>query len=137
VRQRYGFIVAGYVLMPEHVHLLINEPPVSTLSVVLQALKQQTSKKLKHPSQQHFWQPRYYDFNVYTAAKTVEKLKYMHQNPVRRALAEKPQDWPWSSYGHYATGQEGTVEIESGWTSWKREQNAKRQAKIRESHPAL
>jgi putative transposase len=61
----------------------------------------------------------------------------MHQNPVRRALAEKPQDWPWSSYGHYATGQEGTVEIESGWTSWKREQNAKRQAKIRESHPAL
>jgi putative transposase len=74
VRERYRFVIAGYVLMPEHVHLLTNEPPISTLSVVLQALKQQTSKKLKHPSQPQFWQPRYYDFNVYTAAKTVEKL---------------------------------------------------------------
>jgi putative transposase len=111
--------------MPEHVHLLTNEPPNSTLSIVLQALKQQTSKNLKHPSQQHLWQPRYYDFNVRTAAKTAEKLKYMHRNPVRRGLAEKPEDWPWSSYRHYATGQEGTVEIESEWTNWKREQKAK------------
>jgi putative transposase len=125
VRKRYGFVVVGYVLMPEHVHLLTNEPPISTLSVFLQALKQQTSKNLKHPSQQHLWQPRYYDFNVRTAAKTVEKLKYMHRNPVRRGLTEKPEDWPWSSYRHYATGQEGTVEIESEWTNWKREQKSK------------
>jgi putative transposase len=125
VRQSYGFVVAGYVLMPEHVHLLTNEPPFSTLSVVLQVLKQQTSKKLKQTSQRQFWQSRYYDFNVYTAAKTVEKLKYMHRNPVRRGLVEKPEDWPWSSFRHYATGQEGTVEIESGWTSYKREQRAK------------
>jgi putative transposase len=125
VRQRYGFVVAGYVLMPEHVHLLTNEPRISTLSVVLQVLKQQTSKKLKQPSPRQFWQTRYYDFNVYTADKTVEKLKYMHRNPVRRGLVEKPEDWPWSSFRHYATGQEGTVEIESGWTSYKREQKAK------------
>jgi hypothetical protein len=71
------------------------------------------------------WQPRYYDFNVYTAARTVEKLKYLHRNPVRRGLVEKPEDWRWSSCRYYATGQEGTVEIESGWTSWKREQKAK------------
>jgi len=74
--------------MPEHVHLLTNEPQISTLAVALQVLKQQTSRKLKSPATAHFWQRRYYDFNVYTTAKTIEKLKYMHRNPSRRGLAE-------------------------------------------------
>jgi putative transposase len=125
VRLRYGFVVAGYVLMPEHVHLLTNEPRLSTLAVALQVLKQQTSRKLKRTAVTHFWQRRYYDFNVYTAAKTIEKLKYMHRNPVRRGLVAKPEEWPWSSYRHYATGWKGTVEIESHWTSHERERKAK------------
>jgi hypothetical protein len=66
----------------------------------------------------------------------VEKLKYMHRNPVCRGLVEKPEDWPWSSFRHYATGQEGTVEIESGWTSHKVSKMQNRQADIRESHPS-
>ena len=98
VRQRYGLVVAGYVLMPEHVHLLTNEPHLSSLAVVLQVLKQETSRKLKPPEQTQFWQRRYYDFNVYSEAKTVEKLKYMHRNPVRRRLVTKPEDWPPPSY---------------------------------------
>jgi putative transposase len=121
LRLRYGFVVAGYVLMPEHVHLLTNEPAISTLAVAIQVLKQQTSRKLKSPATTHFWQRRYYDFNVYTAAKTIEKLKYMHRNPVRRGLVAKPEDWRWSSFRHYATGERGTVEIESHWTSRERE----------------
>ena len=68
-----------------------------------------------------FWQARYYDFNVFTEEKRVEKLRYMHRNPVKRGLVEKPNDWPWSSFRHYQTGIEGTVEIESGWTGWRRE----------------
>jgi putative transposase len=63
--------------------------------------------------------------STYTAAKMVGKLKYMHWDPVRRGLVDKPEDWPWSSFRHYATGQEGTVEIESGGTSDQREQRAK------------
>src|SRR5665213_260657 len=47
VRLRYGFVVAGYVLMPEHVHLLVGEPAVSSLATAVQVLKQQTSRKLK------------------------------------------------------------------------------------------
>lgn len=125
VRQRYGFVVAGYVLMPEHVHLLTNEPRISSLAVALQVLKQETSRILKSPGQTQFWQRRYYDFNVYTEAKTVEKLKYMHRNPVRRGLVAKPEDWPWSSLHHYATAEPGTVEIESEWTARKRELEAK------------
>jgi putative transposase len=120
VRQRYGFVVAGYVLMPEHVHLLVGEPRRSSLSVALQVLKQQTSRKLKGRGKVQFWQRRYYDFNVWSEEKRVEKLRYMHRNPVTRGLVTKPEDWKWSSFRHYATGQVGVVEIESQWTAFRR-----------------
>jgi putative transposase len=119
-RIQYGFLVAGYVLMPEHVHLLVGEPHRSSLSVALQVLKQQTSRILKQRGSVQFWQRRYYDFNVHSEEKRVEKLKYMHRNPVKRGLVEKPEDWPWSSFRHYATGHIGVVEIESEWTAFRR-----------------
>ncbi len=120
VRLRYGFVVAGYVLMPEHVHLLVGEPQRSTLSVALQVLKQQTSRKLKAPGEIRFWQRRYYDFNVWSEEKRIEKLRYIHRNPVTRGLAARPEDWPWSSFRHYATGLTGVVEIESEWVAFRR-----------------
>ena len=123
LRRRYGFVVAGYVLMPEHVHLLLGEPLVRPLSVALQVLKQETSRKLKEKAEAPFWQPRYYDFNVHNELKRVEKLQYMHRNPVKRGLVAKPEDWPWSSFVHYATGKMGTVEVESEWTARRREKN--------------
>ena len=43
---------------------------------------------------EHFWQPRYYDFNVWSSAKRTEKLKYIHRNPVARGLVERPEDGP-------------------------------------------
>ncbi len=119
-RRHYGFWVAGYVIMPEHVHLLVSEPERGTLAVALQALKQSVARRLIG-DQEHFWQARYYDFNVYTKKKRVEKLRYMHRNPVKRGLALEPQDWRWSSFCHYLTGAEGVVEIESEWTGRKRE----------------
>ena len=103
-RRRCGFAIAGYVLMPEHVHLLAGEPRRSMLAVVLQVLKQRTSRKLKARGAVQFWQRRYCDFNVWNEAKRVEKLRYMHRNPVKRGLVEKPEHWPWSSFRHYATG---------------------------------
>ena len=120
VRARYCFVVAGYVVMPEHVHLLVGEPSRSSLSIALQVLKLQTSRKLKQRGEVQFWQHRYYDFNVWSEEKRVEKLRYIHRNPVRRGLVEKPEDWPWSSFRHYATGQPGVVEIESQWTAFRR-----------------
>jgi putative transposase len=132
VRRWYGFDVKGYVVMPEHVHLLLSEPERGSLRVVIQMLKQITAQKLR-PSTvglresglsdlpKRFWQVRYYDFNVRTARKQIEKLRYLHRNPVKRGLVEKPEDWLWSSFNHYATGVEGVVEIESEWTGRKRE----------------
>ncbi len=60
-----------------------------------------------------FWQERFYDFNVYRDGKVKEKLNYMHANPVIRGLVEHPRDWSWSSWGHYAKGEKGLVEIDT------------------------
>ena len=123
VRRCYGLVVAGYVLMPEHVHLVVGEPLVSSLSTALQVLKQKTSRKLKKKGEAQFWQRRYYDFNIHNPEKTAEKLRYMHRNPAKRGLVERPEQWEWSSFVHDATGKMGTVEIETEWTARRREAN--------------
>ena len=123
LRRRHQFYLFGYVLMPEHVHLLLTEPKLHRLDNTLRALTGQTSKLLKGPRSQ-FWQTRYYDFNVFTQPKFVEKLRYIHRNPVRRGLVEKPEDWPWSSFRHWSTGEPGPAEIESHWTYSRRERAA-------------
>jgi putative transposase len=124
VRQWYRLYVFGYVVMPEHVHLLVSEPERRKLSVAVQMLKQNVGHELRQfAGRTPFWQVRYYDFNVWTERKHVEKLRYMHQNPVERGLVEDPEDWEWSSFSHYLTGVAGVVEIESHWTSVRRNQN--------------
>ncbi|SRR5258708_5567109 len=118
VRRRYSMAVLGYVVMPEHVHLLVNEPKRGPLDRAIQALKISVSRRRP---QRPFWQAWYYDFNVHSAEKTTEKLRYLHRNPVARGLVNKPEEWPWSSYLHYQSGVEGTVQIESFWTASRRE----------------
>ena len=122
LRRRHGFYLFGYVLMPEHVHLLLGEPKLHSLATTLSVLKRETSKLLKG-DRPRFWQTRYYDFNVFTQDKFVEKIEYIHGNPVTRGLADKPEDWPWSSSRHWSTGEPGRIEIESHWT-WTRRERA-------------
>ncbi len=125
VRRRYRFAVIGYVVMPEHVHLLLSEPERGNPSVVMQALKQGFARRLlrqmrsRDPRQGdlwspaleegHIWQRRFYDFVVFTEHKRAEKLNYMHQNPVKRGLVLEPQQWVWSSFRHYEYGERGAV----------------------------
>jgi putative transposase len=118
MRLRYDFVVCGYVVMPEHVHLLVGEPKDVLLSKAIQALKLSVSVRRK---ERPFWQARYYDFNVRNERKRVEKLRYMHRNPVKRGLVDAPEQWAWSSFRHYSTGVESAVEIESFWTAARRE----------------
>ena len=107
-RSRYNFEIHGYVLMPEHVHLLLTEPTEHPLSKAIGALKLSVSKQTDtHP----FWQPRYYDFNVFTESKRTEKLHYMHANPVTRGLVAVPEDWPHSSHRHYTTGDPTPIHL--------------------------
>jgi putative transposase len=130
VRTRYGFRLFGYVVMPEHVHLLISEPRRGTPSIVLQVLKQKVSRALRRglrktreqlalqfgyeePIAPAFWQRRFYDFNVWTTKKVMEKLEYMHENPVKRKLVLRAGDWPWSSWSHYAKRGRGLIAIDA------------------------
>jgi len=129
LRERYEFSLVGYVVMPEHVHLLIGEPARGTPSTVVQVLKQRVSRRLRHkrrvPAGQlrlrfgadedphrQFWQRRFYDFNVWSLKKRVEKLHYMHMNPLKRKLVDHPKDWPWSSFSFYANKSTGLIRID-------------------------
>jgi putative transposase len=89
IRLRYDFVACGYVVMPEHAHLLVSEPKKALLSKAIQALKLSVSVQSR---ERPFWQARYYDFNVHNEEKRVEKIRYMHRNPVKRGLVEKPED---------------------------------------------
>jgi putative transposase len=131
VRARHEFLLVCYVVMPEHMHLLMSEPSKLTPSRVLQVLKQRVSREMrgkrrgvstgqlgmKFPEPEgelrRFWQRRFYDFNVWSREKKKEKLEYMHANPVKRKLARHPQDWPWSSYSFYASGEAGLISIDA------------------------
>jgi putative transposase len=113
VRSRHGFALLGYVVMPEHVHLLISEPRTGTPSKVLQVLKQSVSRDSDLCESIAFWQRRFYDFNVWSGKKVFEKLEYMHDNPVKRRLVAHPKDWPWSSWSHYARAERGLIAIDS------------------------
>jgi putative transposase len=130
VRDRYGFLLVGYVVMPNHIHLLISEPEKGTPSTVMQVLKQRVSRSMRGRRKRRageqlrlpfggseslprqFWQRRFHDFNVWSHKKRVEKLGYMHFNPVKRRLAHDPKHWPRSSYSHYAKGEKGLVRID-------------------------
>jgi putative transposase len=58
---------------------------------------------------------RYYDFNVRTERKRIEKLRYIHRNPVTRGLVASPEEWPWSSFRQYAMGINGAVSVLVPW----------------------
>jgi len=130
VRSRYEFLLVGYVIMPEHVHLLISEPRKGNPSKVLQVLKQKVSPALRKQRRKPvlrqlplefaasetdalvFWQRRFYDFNVWSSEKLKEKLDYMHANPVARRLVAHPKDWPWSSWAYYVKGEDGVIRVD-------------------------
>ena len=75
---------------------------------------------------------------MHNPKKRIEKLRYLHRNPVSRGLVDKPEDWEWSSFRHYATGMEGVVEIESDWTARQRERmGIPLRVKVRNPGPTL
>jgi putative transposase len=127
LRTRLGFKIFGWVLMPEHFHLLIWPSESADPSRIVQSLKERTAiyilknlrdhqghtwcrkmlGRLTLPStvQLHgpgrVWQRRFYDLNVWSEKKRREKITYMHNNPVKRGLVSSPDQWPWSSCMFY------------------------------------
>jgi putative transposase len=128
VRRKYRLVVVGYVVMPEHFHLLISEPAKADPSVVIQALKLGVVRRLFFSRRKktksanlslfedggpvRFWQHRFYDFNVWSRRKRIEKLRYIHRNPVTRGLVDTPDQWRWSSFRFYAYQETGPLRVD-------------------------
>jgi putative transposase len=148
MRRKFVVFVYGYVVMPEHVHLLLSEPKVKVLDDAMHWLKLAFAKRWKSLqrtdgvaplalaptmasteeegrergiSPGRFWQKRSFDRNVRDAREFSNELDYIHLNPVKRGLVKEPQEWKWSSYRHYSLREIGPVEIESEWTARDRE----------------
>jgi putative transposase len=127
VRRRFQLRVYGYVVMPEHVHLLLSEPAGGTLPAAMQLLKTKVSVKARKAGRRSagempFWQARYFDHNVRNHAGFATQLRYIHRNPVKRGLCLAPEHWPSSSFRAWALGEMGAVEIENDWTARRREE---------------
>jgi len=129
-RRRYGLRVYGFVLMPEHVHLLLSEPDRGTLARALQSLKSASARMARAPNRNvephaAFWQARYYDRYMRDWDEFSGTLRYIHRNPLKRGLCASSEQWPWSSFRHYITGADVGVEIESKWTARARQPQAR------------
>src|SRR6266498_3325097 len=120
-RRKYRFVVHGYVVMPEHFHLLIAEPEVGDPSVVMKVIKERFSRALhkNESGEARIWQKRLYDFNLWSDRKRIEKLRYMHRNPVKRGLVDSPEEWKWSSFRAYLNGEAGLVRV--NFQEWRLE----------------
>ena len=123
-REKMDFDLWAYVIMPEHVHLLIRPRQVKyQMKRILAALKRPVSSQAKAylistdntpwlrrltvrkgaKEVFRFWQPGGgYDENLWDDRPILEVIDYIHANPVRRGLVEQPTDWPWSSARFWA-----------------------------------
>ena len=128
MRNRYRFAVIGYVVMPEHVHLMVSEPQIANPSTVVQAVKLGFARRVltrdSSSTPHHVWLHRFYDFNLRSQRKEIEKLKYIHRNPVVRGLVQEPGQWQWSSYRSYACGEAGLVRV-NDWSWWEEKMRVK------------
>jgi putative transposase len=125
-RRRFGFHIFGYVVMPEHIHLLVSEPNGEMLAKALQMLKTKVTIQARKMGRRDagdspFWQARYFDHNVRNHEGFVTQLRYIHRNPVKRGLCRAPEEWPWSSFRAWALGEQGIVDVESELFAARRE----------------
>lgn len=124
-RLRHGFHLVSYVIMPEHVHMLVwPRLPQSPLSRVLSTIKQRFAQRAisrwvelnarilnritdSEGCRQVWQRGGGYDRNVFSDDERLEKSAYIHYNPVARGLVRQPRDWPWSSAAWYEGVREG------------------------------
>lgn len=109
-KERYGFLLYAYVLMPTHVHLLVEVGEVP-LSRVMQSLQFRYTRNynVRYQSWGHLFQGRYKAILCDKDSYLVELSAYIHLNPVRVGLVKDPSEYPWSSYREYLRGNGGEL----------------------------
>ncbi len=108
VRQKYDLKLYGYVIMLEHIHLVLYPPPDSKLGLIIREIKSKMAREyfskycnIDTREKRVFWQKRCYDHNCRSTDIVREKIEYCHKNLVNRGLVNDPGDWKWSSYNYY------------------------------------
>ena len=111
IRKRRRFLLGGYVFMPDHWHALVAPREGDTLPRLMGALKVASRQAVNQSrgKRGHFWQARYYDHAIRTVKEFHDALRYMHLNPVQKGLAQRPEEWLWSSFHSY--GGPGPVRL--------------------------
>jgi putative transposase len=135
-REKYKFLLLGYVIMPEHVHfLLYTFPNLGKISDIMRDWKWSTAFDIKRQYRQdgrndllgqsqlnarrtgrlgsQIWMPRFDDVLIYTKEQYEIKLNYIHNNPVKRTLVQRPEDWKYSSATNYLLGDHSTIKVDT------------------------
>ncbi|HUT73938.1 MAG TPA: transposase [Armatimonadota bacterium] len=101
------FDVLAYVIMPDHVHLLI-QPHGASISKVMASFKRHSARNInKHLGRKgQVWREEFFDHMLRTNEHLEQLADYIHDNPVRRGLAPSARDWPFSSW-HEVYGDSG------------------------------
>ncbi len=103
-RRRLGFLLCGYVLMPDHWHALVSTHYPLTISRAVRDVKQLSARVINRARRRmgSLWQHQFWDRFVRNAKEFTARLQYMHLNPVRKGLVARAEDWRWSSYNNFA-----------------------------------
>ncbi|MCX6600922.1 MAG: transposase [bacterium] len=113
-RAKHDLQCLGYVLMPDHLHVLLHQSEAGAfVSRLMAGFKRETSKQARphgYPTA-NLWKDRFDDVPVPGNDAVVTKLVYVHGNPVRRGLVQEPLDYPWSSARDYFADSPGIVRI--------------------------
>jgi REP element-mobilizing transposase RayT len=99
LRDELGFSLLAYVVMPDHVHLLVAPSAVADFSRIMQSVKGRFARLRNRGlgRQGSIWQPRYYESAVRTEDQLAKWVEYIHRNPVQAGLASTPEGYPYCS----------------------------------------
>ena len=98
-RCQHKFFLHGFVVMPDHFHVILTPAEGVTLERPVQYLKGGFSFRAKKELgiQREIWQPKYHDRRIRDAEECAALLRYLEDNPVKRRLTETPSEFPFSS----------------------------------------
>lgn len=114
--ESHGCALHAYVLMPNHVHLLVTPDAPLAISKLMQSLggRYVQYANAKHGRSGTLWDGRYKACIVDSERYLMTCYRYIELNPVRAGLAERAIDYPWSSHGRNAGGEESELIVEHG-----------------------
>lgn len=117
IRVKLGFKLYGYVLLPDHLHLLLSPTDKNDVSYIMRQFKLGVSKKIKQKEKIMcpFWQHRFYDHILRTEKEILPTLEYIHENPVKHGLSREADEYPWSSWRNYHRDDHSLIEMDTKW----------------------